>query len=102
MPISDIVEGLPYIDNELWPEAAESIKNRHRRQLKFAAKTSHTVCWENRADELEVLFKTNSRREDDVHAFHALHIYTARHFFFAESLAACEKLDCERPEMRSR
>jgi len=88
----------------LWPEAAESIKNRHRRQLKFAAKTSHTVCWKNRADELEleVLFKTNSRREDDVHAFHALHIYTARHFFFAESLAACEELDCGRPEMRSR
>ena len=99
MPISDIVEGPPYIDNELWPEAAESIKNRHRRQLKFAAKTSHTVCWENRADELEVLFKTNSRREDDVRAFH---IYTARHFFFDENLAAYEELDCERPETRSR
>ena len=54
MPISDTVGGPPYIDNELWPEAVETIENRDRRQLKFAAKTSHTVCWENRADELEL------------------------------------------------
>ena len=44
-------------------------------------------------------FKTNSRREDDVYAFH---IQTLRHFFFAESLVACEALDYERPEKRSR
>ena len=94
MPISNNVGGPPYIDNELWPEAAESIKNRYRRQLKFSAKTSHTVCWENRADELEVLFKTNSRREDDVHAFH---VYTAQYFSFDGILATCE-----RPETRSR